>query len=151
MRIDNSSPREVEQPNKAQERSAPASPGQADVSSAASTHAASPELNALREAVRNLPVVRPDLVAEISRRLRLGELSNGQAIERTARALTASSENATPPKSSSTSFPLTDLVAAIGVLPLTREGRITEASRKLRTGEVSSAEAIRATASVLLK
>ena len=151
MRIDNPGPREVEPSSKAQDRGGAASPTHTSDIAEVSTHAASPELKALREAVGQVPAVRPALVAEISRRLRLGELSSSQTLERTAEALTVVSGNGTRPQAESIALPLTDLEAALGVLPLARESVVAEASRKLRAGELSTDETIQQTASVLLE
>ena len=152
MRIDNQGPRELDQTGKAADRSGGVSltrPKTAEVS----THAASPELNSLRDAVRLLPAVRPGVVAEIAHRLGLGELSNQETLSRTADALTTAAAGSVPlaPNSElAPSSPLpSDLLAALGQLPLVREDRVAQATTKLQAGTLSTSQAIDDTAAAL--
>ena len=154
MRIDNQGPRELDQTGKAADRSGAVSltrPKTAEVS----THTASPELNSLRDAVRLLPAVRPAVVAEIAHRLGLGDLSSQETLSRTADALTATAAESVPLASNSElapSSPLpSDLLAALGQLPLVREDRVAQATTKLQAGTLSTSQAIDDTAVALSK
>jgi hypothetical protein len=89
MRIEGSASREVGQARRPPERGEATPPVQAADGTASSSHTVSPELKALRDAVGSLPDVRPDVVAEVSSRLRSGSLNTRESATRTAEALLA--------------------------------------------------------------
>lgn len=152
MRIENRGPRELDQTGKAADRSGVVSltrPKTAEVS----THAASPELNSLRDTLRLLPAVRPTVVAELAHRLGLGELSSQEALSRTADALTATAARGVPLAPNSELAPTSpipsDTLAALGQLPLVREDRVAQATTRLHAGTLSTSQAIDDTAVAL--
>ena len=153
MRIDNQSPRELDQTVKAADRSGVVSLPRPKTTPEVSTHTVSPELNSLRDALQLLPAVRSAVVAEIAHRLGLGDLSSQETLSRTADALTATAAESVPLASNSElapSSPLpSDLLAALGQLPIVREDRVAQATTKLQAGTLSTSQAIDDTAVAL--
>ena len=143
MRIDGPGSREVEPASRNADRTAVSLSAQVHDTAENSSLAVSPELQALRDKLGLLPDVRPSVVAEATRRLNSGELSNKESIAKTAEALL--STNVSPIDAQSA-----QLGAALVQIPLVRNEVVSEALRKLRTGELSTPDAIQRTASVLL-
>src|SRR5690242_16132268 len=89
MRIENQGARGVEQTGGAPDRPGARPTSPAGPPAPSSSHATSPELEALLAAVGQLPAVRPDVVADVSARLSAGQVLTPANLPATAAALLA--------------------------------------------------------------
>ena len=98
MRIDGPGSREVEPASRNADRTAVSLTVPVSDTTENSSHAVSPELQALRNKIALLPDVRPDVVAEVTGRLNSSELSSKETVARTAEALRSASVRTGTPR-----------------------------------------------------
>jgi hypothetical protein len=143
----------VEQTGGAQDRPGAKPPSPTEPNAPSSSHTTSPELEALLAAVAQLPAVRPDVVANVSARLGAGEVLTPARLTATAAALLAPGTADSQQPGADVASPSPELLswtAALQQAPLSRPDVVAEASRKVAAGELSTPEAIRRTAGVIL-